>query len=159
MDATARRKALRLISNGVYVLTSRNDESVGAATVSWVSQASFKPPLLMAAVRRDSNVFKCMEQSRIAALHIVSDAQQDIARRFFYPTQAIQGSINGEPFADGKTAAPVLSNLAAYVECRLERVVDTDGDHAVLILRVLEAECREPVQPLTIAQTPWEYGG
>jgi flavin reductase (DIM6/NTAB) family NADH-FMN oxidoreductase RutF len=49
--------------------------------------------------------------------------------------------------------------LPAYIECSLERIVDTDGDHAVVILRVIEADCRERVRPLTMAETPWKYGG
>src|SRR2546426_2177618 len=71
MDAKVRQKTLRMLSNGVYVLTSRSEDRYGAATVTWVSQVSFKPPLIMAAVRRQCNVFKCLEESRVAALHIV----------------------------------------------------------------------------------------
>jgi hypothetical protein len=29
----------------------------------------------------------------------------------------------------------------------------------VVILRVVEAECRERLRPLTVAETPWKYGG
>ena len=159
MDANAKRKALRLLSNGVYVMTSRSDGHIGAATVTWVSQASFRPPLLMAAVRRESNVFRCLAESGTAALHIVGDDQQDIARRFFHPTDAGRDSINGEPFSTGRTAAPILASLPVHIECELERIIDTDGDHAVVILRVVEAECPAQVRPLTIAATPWEYGG
>jgi flavin reductase (DIM6/NTAB) family NADH-FMN oxidoreductase RutF len=148
-----------MLSNGVYVLTSRSGDRYGAATVTWVSQVSFRPPLVMAAVKRNSNVFKCLEESRTAVLHIVGDRQQDIAHRFFFPTHAEHGTINGEPFAEGRTAAPVLANLPAHVECQVERIVDTEGDHAVVILRAVEAECREQVRPLTMAETPWEYGG
>jgi flavin reductase (DIM6/NTAB) family NADH-FMN oxidoreductase RutF len=159
MDPKVRQKTLRMLSNGVYVLTSRSEDRYGAATVTWVSQASFNPPLLMAAVRRGSNVFKCMEKSRVAALHIVGDGQQEIARRFFHPTDMAGRTINGEPIADGKTAAPILSNLPAHIECEVEQIVNNGGDHAVVILRVVEAECRVQVHPLTIAQTPWQYGG
>ena len=159
MDVKVRKKTLRMLSNGVYVLTSRSAERYGAATVSWVSQASFKPPLIMAAVQRESNVFKCLEESRAAVLHIVGAGQQEIAHRFFFPTQAESGTINGEPFAEGRTTAPVLANLPAHVECQVETIFDTDGDHAVVILRVVEAEFREGVRPLTIAETPWVYGG
>ena len=148
-----------MLSNGVYVLTSRSEEHYGAATVTWVSQVSFKPPLIMAAVRRESNVFKCLAASRTAVLHIVGDEQQDIARAFFYPTRADCGTINGEPFAQGRTSAPVLANLPAYVECRVERILDADGDHAMVILGVVEAECGKQVRPLTVADAPWEYGG
>src|SRR6267143_6641028 len=115
--------------------------------------------LIMAVIQRDSNVFRCLEESRTAVLHIVGDRQQEIAHRFFFPTHSEHGTINGEPFAEGRTAAPVLSNLPAHIECQVERIVDTEGDHAVVILRVVEAECREPVRPLTIAETPWQYGG
>jgi flavin reductase like protein len=51
---------------------------------------------------------------------------------------------------DGKTAVPILANLPANIECEVERIVDRDGDHAVVILRVVEAEFRKEVQPLTI---------
>lgn len=159
MNTAARKKALRLLSNGVYVLTSRSAEHFGAATVTWVSQVSFKPPQIMAAVRRDSNVFRCLSESRIAALHIVADGQQEIARRFFFPTRAASGTINDEAFADGSTSAPILARLPAHVECRVDRVVESDGDHAVVILEVVEAECPEEVRPLTMAQTRWVYGG
>ena len=65
MDTQTKRKALRMLSNGMYVLTSRSGESYGVATVTWVSQASFKPPLLMMAVRRDSNVYRCLAESGV----------------------------------------------------------------------------------------------
>ena len=159
MDAQARKKTLRMLSNGVYILTSRSANRYGAATVSWVSQASFTPPLIMAAVRSDSNVFRCLAESRSAVLHIVGDGQQELARRFFFPTQAGSGTINGEPFAEGKTAAPVLARLPAHIECRVEHILDAEGDHAIVILRAVEAACRENVQPLTMAETPWQYGG
>ena len=159
MDAKVRQQALRLISNGVYVLTARSGERFGAATVTWVSQISFRPPLVMAAVRRESNVFQCLAESRSAVLHIVGDGQGEIAHRFFFTTRAENGTLNGEPFAEGRTEAPVLPRLPAHVECRVQRVMDSGGDHALVILEVLEAECRGPVRPLTVAQTPWHYGG
>ena len=160
LDKKVRQKTLRMLSNGVYVLTSRSDDHYGAATVTWVSQVSFKPPLIMAAVRRESNVFKCLAVSRTAVLHIVGDGQQDIARTFFYPTHAECGTINGEPFSEGRNAAPVLASLPAHVECRVERILDAEGDHAMVILGVVEAECGERVvRPLTVADAPWEYGG
>jgi len=159
MDAKTRQKTLRMLSNGMYIMTSRSGDYYGAATVTWVSQASFKPPLLMAALRQDSNVFKCLSQSHVAAIHILDSNQQDIARKFFSPTKASAGLINGEPFVDGKTSAPILKNSPAYVECQVRQIIEDGGDHAVVIMEVVEAECHEKVRPLTIAESPWEYGG
>ncbi|HXU11717.1 MAG TPA: flavin reductase family protein [Candidatus Binatia bacterium] len=160
MDPESRRRALRLLSNGVYVMTSRSGGRFGAATVTWVSQASFRPPLLMAAVRPGSNVFACLRDSGVAALHIVGQGQEEMARRFFAPTEADATGINGEPFQEGTGAVPILSNAPAYLECRVRRIFDDfEGDHVLVVLEVLDAACRGPVRPMTIAESPWEYGG
>ena len=64
MDARARKQTLRSLSNGMYIVTSAAGPQYGAATVTWLSQASFRPPLVMAAIRPDSNVFKCLAAER-----------------------------------------------------------------------------------------------
>jgi flavin reductase (DIM6/NTAB) family NADH-FMN oxidoreductase RutF len=159
VDAKARQKTLRLLSNGVYILTSHSNGRCGAATVTWVSQVSFKPPLVMVALQRQSNVFKCLTESRVAALHIVGEGQQEIAHRFFFPTAANNGTINGERVVEGKTAAPILESLPAHIECAVHEIVENGGDHAMVLLRPVEAEFSAAVRPLTMAETPWEYGG
>jgi flavin reductase (DIM6/NTAB) family NADH-FMN oxidoreductase RutF len=159
MDLITRRKTLRLVSNGMYVITSRSGDHYGAATVTWLSQASFKPPLIMVAIRLDSNVFKCLCAGSAAAIHILSSDQQEVAQRFFFPTKVNEHHINGEPFIEGVTGVPILPNAPAHIECRVVRIVADVGDHAVVILEVVEAACREAVRPLTIAESPWQYGG
>lgn len=159
MDAKTKRKTLRLLSNGVYILTSRSGEQLGAATITWISQASFHPPLLMAALRRESNVYRCLSASRIAALHIVGRHQQSIAQRFFSPTRGTQGELNGEPYRDGKTSAPILGNLPDYLECKVIDIREEPGDHAIVLLEVIEASFQGDIEPLTVADSPWEYGG
>ncbi len=145
MDATARRKALRLLSHGMYVMTSRCGDGYGATTVTWLSQASFTPPLVMAAVRKDSSFFKYVSCSGYAAIHILGRGQQDLAQRFLFPTQADDTHINGEPFTAGVTGVPILRIAPAHVECRVVRMLADVGDHAVVILEVVRAECREAV--------------
>ena len=159
MDQKTKQKTLRLLTNGMYVLTSRNGSTLGAATITWVSQSSFKPPLLMAAVRKDSTVFRCLIESRIAALHILGSHQQAIAQKFFSPTKADGVALNGEPFFDGKTSAPILRNLHAYLECNVLDVREEYGDHAIVILEVVEAGNRGAVVPLVVNDSPWKYGG
>jgi len=159
MDLQVRKKTLRLFSNGVYIMTSRNGNDYGCATVTWVSQASFHPPLVMAAIRRDSNVFKCLAGSGVAAIHIVASNQTDLAQQFFTPTRIDDGCINGEPFDVGAISAPILQNATAYVECQVRQILEGLGDHTIVIFEVINAVYRQPVCPLTIADSPWEYGG
>ena len=159
MNAEARKLTLRMLSNGVYVMTSCSGDRYGGATITWVSQASFRPPLVLAAIRRDSNVFRCLEESRSAAIHILGSDQREIAQRFFKPTTVQSGQMNGEPFRLSGRSIPILENAPAYVECGVRQIIESEGDHAVVLLEVLEAECRERVHPLTVAESPWQYGG
>jgi flavin reductase (DIM6/NTAB) family NADH-FMN oxidoreductase RutF len=158
MDPSVRKRTLRLLSNGMYVMTSSNGTQHGAATLTWISQASFKPPLVMAAIRPTSNVFKCLSESHVAAIHILGADQQEMAQRFFSPTRVLDGTINGEPFVAGVTCAPILKNARAHVECEVRHIF-TRGDHAVVVMEVVEAECHGEIHPLTVADSPWEYGG
>jgi len=158
MDPAVRKRALRLMSNGMYVMTSSHGVEHGAATLTWISQASFKPPLVMAAIRPASNVFRCLSESRVAAIHILDAGQQEMAQRFFCPTRVVDGTINGEPFSPGVTRAPILHNARAHVECELRHIFSS-GDHAVVVLEVVEAACVGDIDPLTVAASPWEYGG
>ena len=48
MDEDAKKTALRMIPYGMYVLTSKS-EDVSAATVNWLTQTSFSPPLVLVA--------------------------------------------------------------------------------------------------------------
>jgi flavin reductase (DIM6/NTAB) family NADH-FMN oxidoreductase RutF len=153
-----RKRTLRLLSNGMYVMTSSSGAQHGAATLTWLSQASFKPPLVMAAIRPTSNVFKCLAESHVAAIHILGADQQEMAQRFFSPTRVLDDTINGEPFVAGVTRAPILKNARAHVECEVRHIF-TRGDHAVVVLEVIEAECHGEIDPLTVAASPWEYGG
>jgi flavin reductase (DIM6/NTAB) family NADH-FMN oxidoreductase RutF len=160
MDPKIRQKALRLLTNGIYVMTSRSGEKFGAATVTWVSQAGFRPPLLMAALRKDGNVLECVVESRQAVLHILDKQQAKLAQTFFASAKESGGFLNGEPYTTGeKTSAPVLASAHAYLECELREILQQHGDHALVILEVVNAEIRKEVSPLTVADTPWEYGG
>lgn len=158
MDPVKRKQTLRMLSNGIYVMTSSTGSTHGVATITWLSQASFKPPLVMAAIRPNSNLFKCLVESGVAAVHILDRGQKHLAQRFFAPTKVIDGTINGESFVPGSTRAPILDSACAYFECIVRHIVSL-GDHAVVIMEVVDAECRRDVSPLTVDASPWTYGG
>ena len=160
MDPQARKTALRMFSNGVYIMTARSGDQYGGATVTWISQASFYPPLVIAAVRKDSNVFRCIRERGPVAIHVLGAHQTEVAQRFFTPTTVQDGCMNAEPFRGGALDVPVLQSAPAHVECQVRHIYEEMGDHAVVVLEVMEAECPCPkITPLTVADSPWQYGG
>ena len=81
-----RSDAMRLLSNGVYVLTACLSDTVHAATVSWISQVSFQPPLVMVALQRNSHLAHAVRKAHRFAINILGADQQALAEKFFAHT-------------------------------------------------------------------------
>lgn len=139
MDPNTKKTTLRMIPYGLYVLTAANaDGRVAAATVNWVTQASFEPPLVAVGVKADSQAHALIKDTRAFALNVLGKGQQTLAFTFFKPAERQGQTISGEPFRPGTTGAPILMNTPAFVECTLEATVEK-GDHSIFVGRVVEA--------------------
>ncbi|HEX6212165.1 MAG TPA: flavin reductase family protein [Methylomirabilota bacterium] len=138
MDANTKKTTLRMIPYGLYVLTAASGDRVAAATVNWVTQASFEPPLVAVGVKADSQAHALIKESKSFALNVLGKGQQAVAFTFFKPAERQGHTISGQPFRAGTTGAPILTDLPAYVECTLEATVEK-GDHSVFVGKVVDA--------------------
>ena len=139
MDANVKKTALRMIPYGIYVLTAEGaDGSIAAATVNWVTQASFEPPLVAIGVKTDSGAHAIIEQQRAFALNFLGKEHAGVAFKFFKSLAREGNTIGGEPFRAGRNGAPLLECANAAVECKLVDIVQR-GDHSIFIGEVTEA--------------------
>jgi flavin reductase (DIM6/NTAB) family NADH-FMN oxidoreductase RutF len=134
-----------MIPYGLYVLTSEApDGRVATATVNWVTQASFEPPLVAVGVRVDSGAHAVIDASRSFALNVLGKGQQALAQAFFRDVQREGDRIGGHRIRKGTTGAPLLEEAAAWIECRVvERV--TRGDHSLVLGEVVDAAVAAPI--------------
>lgn len=154
MDADAKKTALRMIPYGLYVLTAEGPEGAAAATVNWVTQASFEPPLVVVGVKKDSGIWSAIRASRAFALNVLGKGQNDKAFAFFKPVAVEGDRIGGERLRKGATGAPILEDLPAFVECRLAEAYER-GDHVVAIGEVVEAGVSRPPEGRADEATLW----
>lgn len=139
MDADHKKTALRMIPYGLYVLASETEDGrVSAATVNWVTQASFDPPLVAVGVKGDSAGHDVIQQSGHFALSVLGKGQQDEAFAFFKPAEREGDEIGGKKFRRGANGSPVLDSAPAFVECRLVDTVER-GDHSIFVGEVVDA--------------------
>ena len=139
MDENAKKPALRMIPYGLYVMTAEDkDDRISAATVNWVTQTSFKPPLVAVGFKTDSQVHDIIKIVGNFALNVLGEGQQGAAYAFFKPAEREGQKISGESFRAGITGAPVLENTPAFVECRLLTTVE-EGDHSIFVREVVDA--------------------
>lgn len=158
MDEAAKKTALRMLSTGLYVLTCRLQDEVSGSTVSWVAQASFKPPLIMMGIRQDSHSHDLLKKNAVLALHFLSKTQKDVAERFFKPARIENGRLNGMAFETRPSGALVLTETPAHVEGKVVSRVEM-GDHTVFVAEITDAEVRQKTAALAMSDTPWHYGG
>lgn len=144
MDAAARKTALRMIPYGIYILTARGSEGIAAATVNWVTQTSFEPPLVAIGVKVGSGAYLALKEAGHFALNMLGKGQQGQAFTFFKPVKVDGDTISGEPFRTGTTGAPILTNATASIECKVAQVIE-QGDHHIVIGEVVNADVARPI--------------
>lgn len=139
MDEAAKKIALRMIPYGIYVMTAKHaDGSVAAATVNWVTQTAFAPPLVAVGVKVDSGVYAAVKESKAFVLNMLGKGQQGPAFAFFKPAKLEDGKLSGEAIRDAANGAPILESAPAAVECKVVQIVEL-GDHHVVLGEVTEA--------------------
>ncbi len=160
LDPAQKKTALRAINYGLYVLTARDGDDYGASGVNWLSQASFEPPLVMAALKADSGSAAIVGRTGAFAVSVLADDQLDIGKAFFRSTTVEGDTINGVPFEPGpETGCPLIVACPWWFEARVTDTVER-GDHTVFVAEVVSAGVRsEDATPLLLRSTGMNYGG
>ncbi len=143
---------------GVYVLGVEHGGEIEAATVTWVSQSSFKPPQVMLGVKKAGRPFALLSKSRKLALSILGEGQGEVAQAFFKGVVVEGATINGQPFEKGQSGAPILTAAPAWIEAEVVSI-DESGDHAVVVALVVGAGVRSKSDPLSLRSLGLSYGG
>jgi flavin reductase (DIM6/NTAB) family NADH-FMN oxidoreductase RutF len=144
MNADAKKTALRMIPYGIYVLTADDGKGgIAAATVNWVTQSAFAPPLVAVGVKTDSGAYAIVRDTKTFALNMLGKDQKGVAFTFFKPAELKDGKISGQEFKKGETGVPILTGATAAVECRVKEIV-AQGDHHVVVAEVVEAHVLKP---------------
>ena len=151
---------LRLFTYGLYVAAAPSPDGPRAATISWVTQASFEPRLLAVAMRKGTAICEAVRASGRFALHIVGADQPDFAKAFFKVTQSGADEIAGYHFTLGPEDVPIFDAAPAWLVCEVVEEVNQAGDHAIFISRIIASGVRAPgAVALALRDTPWHYGG
>jgi flavin reductase (DIM6/NTAB) family NADH-FMN oxidoreductase RutF len=144
MNNDFKKTALRMIPYGIYVLTADDGKgNIGAATVNWVTQTAFAPPLVVVGVKTDSGCYQIVKTAQKFALNMLGKDQKALAFTFFRPADVADGKLSGQAYRTGTSGAPILIDAPAAVECRVTSIVE-QGDHHVFVGEVIDAHLGKP---------------
>lgn len=158
MDPQIKKQALRMFTYGLYVFTCKKGDENHAATVTWVSQASFNPPMISVGLENQSMAFSFAKETKTFAINILGKGQKEVAAKFFKHPKTEGNRLNGIEFETKTTGAPLLLPACAYLECKVIHLLSA-GDHTIVVGEIIEAGVRKQEESLVLASTGWSYGG
>ena len=157
MNEKYRQQSLRMFSYGVYILSSVNEGEYCVSTITWVSQASFEPPMISVCIKRNSASYEIVKKRGEFILHLLGDNQKELASTFFKPTIFENEKLNGQEFSLANNL-PLLKDIPAYIQCKVIEILE-NGDHPLFLAEVVDAKINNNSDPLELRKTGWTYGG
>jgi len=157
-----RRRVMWTMPTGLFVIGSRAGERRNLMTANLVVQVSHDPKQVAATVEKDAVTKALIAEGGVFSVNIIDREDRAIVRKFTKPVEldADAKTLNGFPFHDGRTGAPILDQALAYVECEVRQTVDA-GSHTLFIGEVVDAGFQKPedTEVLRMEDTRMNYGG
>ncbi|MBW3668928.1 MAG: flavin reductase family protein [Actinobacteria bacterium] len=157
-----RRRVLWTMPSGLYIVGARAGDRRNGMTLNWATQLSFDPKLLGIGVEKEAFTHELIHEGRVFSLNIVDREDRAIVRKFTKPVEvdAEARTLNGFPFHDGRTGAPILDQAVAYLDCELRQEVEV-GNHTLFIGEIVDAGFLKPEDTpvLRMEDTRMNYGG
>jgi flavin reductase (DIM6/NTAB) family NADH-FMN oxidoreductase RutF len=150
------QSAFGQMTYGIYVMTTKLDDAVNGMIASWVTQVSYDPPLILAAVHPNRYSHDMIVTTRAFGLHIIDQSQKDLLKRFKGPDP--MEKFAGMDWIPGKTGMPILTDCLAWFE--LEVIEQHQpGNHTLFIAKVVDAGVHSEGTPLTTLDYEGMYTG
>jgi|SRR5437667_3950258 len=157
-----RRRVLWKMPSGLYVAGSRAGDRRNGMTLNWATQVSFDPKLVAIGVERAAFTHELIVEGGVFALNLVDREDRAIVRKFTKPVEVdvAARTLNGFPFHDGVTGAPILDQAVAYLECEVRQAVDV-GEHTLFLGEIVDCAFQrdEETPVLRMEDTRMNYGG
>ena len=158
-----RRRVLWKMPGGLYVIGS-TDQGVrrNAMTANWVTQIAFDPKWVGVSIDREAFTHELVESAGCFGVSMIDVEDRAIVRKFTKPVEVdlAAKTLNGFPYIEKVTGAPILEQSAAYLDCEVRQTVAA-GSHTFFIGEVVEAGFLrvEETPVLSMSDTRMNYGG
>lgn len=157
------KEALKMMPYGFYSITSTAGDDVNAMVANWITQSSFEPRQLTLGLQKTCYTHGLVDEGRVFAVNIFRAQDADYIKPFTKGRAKNPDKMKDAQFEPGpETGCPVLEGAAAVIECRVVDIVDTGGDHDLIVGEVVGAQIfkqGEVADTLTLTDLGWSYAG
>jgi flavin reductase (DIM6/NTAB) family NADH-FMN oxidoreductase RutF len=135
-------ETIKLLVHGVYIIGVKHKSKINGMTAAWVNQVSSKPPMISVAIGKRHYTADLISKAKSFTVNILSPEQMELAKKCGFISGRDQDKLKEEEIMYQSTGAPILSNCAAYLECKLFHQIEA-GDHILFIGTVIKADNKD----------------
>jgi 3-hydroxy-9,10-secoandrosta-1,3,5(10)-triene-9,17-dione monooxygenase reductase component len=141
IDGAKFRQTLGHFPTGVTVIAAHpvGHQPVGLTIGSFTS-VSMDPPLVGFLPQKTSTAWPFVRDAGAFCVNVLAHGQDDLCWRFAKPGEDKFEGVSWKPAPE--TASPILEGVLAWIDCRIEEVVDA-GDHWFVLGRVMAMDHAE----------------
>ena len=157
------KDALNMLPYGFYAIGSKSNDDLNIMVANWLIQSSFSPRQVTFALSKTARTHGIISSGRVFSVNIFNEADAEIIKGFTKSREKNPDKVNNADFSPGtETGCPIIAGAAAYLECKVVNIVDSGGDHDVVVGEVVGAGVSkegEPADTLTLIDLGWSYAG
>jgi flavin reductase (DIM6/NTAB) family NADH-FMN oxidoreductase RutF len=157
MKREAISQGLALVPSGVFVLATVHEGQSSAILASFIQQAAFDPPMIVAAVGQDRSIGRMIRDSKQFAVSVMSKDSKESLSRFWKGVPEGADPFDGLSTSTHDTGIPILSDAVGFLECKLRETLDA-GDHFLCLGEVVNGGRVEDGEPfIRIRKNGFDY--
>lgn len=129
------RQVMGHFATGVTIVTTNNQGALGGLTVNAFCSVSLNPPLVLICVDDASNTLSLFRESKVFAVNILTDKQEELSRCFATRSQERFDRFCSASYHTAVTGAPILDDVLAFIDARIVAEYP-GGDHTIFLGQV-----------------------
>jgi flavin reductase (DIM6/NTAB) family NADH-FMN oxidoreductase RutF len=141
-------RALGRVPQSLYVMTAQFEERATGVMVSWVQQAGFDPPMIVAALGKGRPIIPLLHDSHSFAICQIARSDKLTMRRFAKGAEEWDNPFDAIDVFRGETGSPIIRSSLAYLDCALVRHLDVEGDHDLYVGLVRDGDLMLDEEPI-----------
>jgi flavin reductase (DIM6/NTAB) family NADH-FMN oxidoreductase RutF len=143
-DSARFRQVLGHFPTGVTVVTADPGGGPVGLTIGSFTSVSLDPPLVGFLPGKASTSWPDIERAGHFCVNVLGEDQADLCWRF---ARESDDKFAGLAWRPGRTGAPILDGVLAWIDCTIEAVLD-GGDHWFVEGRVVDLDAPRDAGPL-----------
>jgi len=134
-------RPLGRIPSGVFILTAEHAGQPIAMMASWVQQAAFQPPTISVAIAKERPAHAALSKpGAMFALSVIPEGDTSLMKKYARGIPADADPFEGVNITRTANGTIVLADALAYLECRVSKRVEFNGDHDLFIAEVVAGQ-------------------